>query len=239
MANKKAPLAWRQRGRNEAGGKQSTCPHSAGTDREAQGHTCSDCAFYREIPLPSGRRRVLCMLTGEKLRSSAKCCENFRPGKWAERGQPSTRYGRDSSAVPAPVDLCRLFAPLCWASWAAWPGMSLPGPRGLPSVLTSAQGGPPMFANVLTHAPRLRHSGFPQTTRGVASAFPASQEPEQVLPYISLLLSKLLPCIRMAGCLRILAGCNVRMSVRLRRLRVGRGALYPAFFIIPNYTRPL
>ena len=86
MANKKAPLAWRQRGRNEAGGKQSTCPHSAGTDREAQGHTYSDCAFYREIPLPSGRRRVLCMLTGEKLRSSAGSCENFRPGKWAKRG---------------------------------------------------------------------------------------------------------------------------------------------------------
>ena len=86
---------------------------------------------------------------------------------------------------------------------------------------------------------RFRHAGGPKTTRGVASAFPASQEPEQVLPYISLLLSKLLPCIRMAGCLRILAGCNVRMSVRLRRLRVGRGALYPAFFIIPNYTRPL
>ena len=86
MANKKAPLAWRQRGRNEAGGKQFARSHSAGTDREAQGHTCADCAFYREIPLPSGRRRRLCALTGEKLRSSAKCCENFRPGKWAERG---------------------------------------------------------------------------------------------------------------------------------------------------------
>lgn len=65
---------------------------------------------------------------------------------------------------------------------------------------------------------RFRHAGGPKTTRGVASAFPASQEPEQVLPYISLLLSKLLPCIRMAGCLRILAGYNVRMSARLRRL---------------------
>lgn len=95
MANKKAPLAWRQRGRNEAGGKQSTCPHSAGTDREAQGHTYSDCAFYREIPLPSGRRRVLCMLTGEKLRSSAKCCENFRPGKWVEE--------REATASPYPI----------------------------------------------------------------------------------------------------------------------------------------
>lgn len=86
---------------------------------------------------------------------------------------------------------------------------------------------------------RFRHAGGPLTLRGVASAFPASQEPEQVLPHISHLLSKLLPCIRMAGCFRILAGYNVRMSVRLRRLRKGRGALYPAFFISLNFTRAL
>ena len=58
--------------------------------------------------------------------------------------------GKASSAVPAPVALCRPSVPPYRASWAAWPGMSLPGPRGLPSVPTSAQGGPPMFANVLT-----------------------------------------------------------------------------------------
>ena len=86
MANKKAPDAWRRWGRDEAEGNRLFRSHSAVTARESQGHTCADCAFYREIPLPSGRRRVLCMLTGEKLRSSAKRCENFQPGKWAERG---------------------------------------------------------------------------------------------------------------------------------------------------------
>ena len=86
MDERKAPLAWRRRGRDEAEGKQLACPHSAGAARESQPLSCADCAFYREIPLPSGRRRVLCMLTGEKLRSSAGSCENFRPGKWAKRG---------------------------------------------------------------------------------------------------------------------------------------------------------
>lgn len=56
--------------------------------------------WERSVPLPEGRTdahaylarkgvyacRRLCALTGEKLRSSAKCCENFRPGKWGERG---------------------------------------------------------------------------------------------------------------------------------------------------------
>lgn len=86
MANKKAPDAWRRWGRDETGGNQSTCPKYAASNYEAQDRACSACAFYREIPLPSGRRRRLCALTGEKLRSSAKCCENFRPGKWADRG---------------------------------------------------------------------------------------------------------------------------------------------------------
>lgn len=58
--------------------------------------------------------------------------------------------GRVSSAAVAATALCRPSAPPYRASWAAWPGMSLPGPRGLPSVLTSVQGGPPMFASVLT-----------------------------------------------------------------------------------------
>lgn len=84
-----------------------------------------------------------------------------------------------------------------------------------------------------------RHAGGPKTTRGVASAFPVSPMPGKVLPHISLLPSKYLLAFRVAGCFRILAGCNVPDSVRAGRLRVGRGALYPAFFIIPNYTRPL
>ncbi len=95
MANKKAPLAWRQRGRDEAEGNRLFRSHSAVTARESQGRSCAECAFYREIPLPSGRRRVLCMLTGEKLRSSAGRCENFQPGKWVEE--------REAAASPYPI----------------------------------------------------------------------------------------------------------------------------------------
>ena len=143
--------------------------------------------------------------------------------------------GRVSSAAAVATALCQQSAPPCWASWAAWPGMSLPGPRGLPSVLTSVQGGPPMFANVLTHGPRLRHSGFPQITQGMTNAFPASQEPGKSLSqHIRHLPSKYLPGVCLAGCFRILAGCNVRMSARLRRLCVSRGALRPAFFFYPK-----
>ena len=86
MANKKAPLAWRQRGRDEAEGNRLFRSHSAVTARESQGRSCAECAFYREIPLPSGRHRRLCALTGEKLRSSAGSCENFQPGKWIDEG---------------------------------------------------------------------------------------------------------------------------------------------------------
>lgn len=86
MANKKAPDAWRRWGRDETGGNQSTCPKYAASNYEAQDRACSACAFYREIPLPSGRRRRLCALTGEKLRSSAGSCENFQPGKWIDEG---------------------------------------------------------------------------------------------------------------------------------------------------------
>lgn len=82
-----------------------------------------------------------------------------------------------------------------------------------------------------------RHAGGPLTLRGVARAFPASQELEKVVSHI-ILQFKRLPHICAADCLHILAGCNVRMSVRLRRLRKGRGALYPAFFISLNFTRP-
>lgn len=87
----------------------------------------------------------------------------------------------------------------------------------------------------LTKARRMWEAGLPLTTRGVASAFPASQEPGKVLPHI--LLSMSLPAIRAAGGVRILAGYDVRESVRPRRLRVGRGALHPAFFCTLNYTR--
>ena len=90
-----------------------------------------------------------------------------------------------------------------------------------------------MFANVLTHAPRLRHSGLPLIKRGVTRAFSASPRLEKVVSHI-ILLFKRLPCVCVAGCLHILAGYNVCMSVRLRRLRLSRGALHPAFFFSPK-----
>ena len=95
-----------------------------------------------------------------------------------------------------------------------------------------------MLANVLTRAPRLRHAELPLIKRGVASAFPASQEPGKVLSQI-FLLSKYLLGVCLAGCFRILAGCNVRMSARLRRLRLSRGALRPAFFFSPKSNEAL
>ena len=85
---------------------------------------------------------------------------------------------------------------------------------------------------------RFRHAGGPLTLRGVASAFPASQEPEQVLPHISHLLSKLLPCIRMAGCLRILAGHNVQYPRGLAA-SLGPGSVAPCLLFFPNLERPL
>ena len=57
MFNKKAPDAWRRWGRDEAEGNRLFRSHSAVTARESQGHSCAECAFYREIPLPSGRHR--------------------------------------------------------------------------------------------------------------------------------------------------------------------------------------
>lgn len=93
MANKKAAPddALRQGGR-QTEIKLTDALNYAGTARESQPLSCADCAFYREIPLPSGRRRRLCMLSGEKLRSSAKCCENFQPGKWVEEKAAASPY---------------------------------------------------------------------------------------------------------------------------------------------------
>lgn len=87
----------------------------------------------------------------------------------------------------------------------------------------------------LTNARRMWEAGLPLTLRGVASAFPASQELEEVLPHI--LLSTSLPAFRAAGGVRILAGFNVRESVRPRRLRKGRGTLNSAFFCALNFAR--
>lgn len=87
----------------------------------------------------------------------------------------------------------------------------------------------------LTNARRMWEAGLPLTLRGVASAFPASQELEEVLPHI--LSSTSLPAIRAAGGVHILAGYDVRESVRPRRLRKGRGTSCPAFFVALNFAR--
>lgn len=87
----------------------------------------------------------------------------------------------------------------------------------------------------LTKARLLGHAGLPLTLRGVASAFPAFQESGKVLPHI--LSSTSLPTIRVAGDVHILAGYDVRESVRPRRLRKGRGTSCPAFFVALNFAR--
>ena len=81
MANKKAAPddALRQGGR-QTEIKLTDALNYAGTARESQPLSCADCAFYREIPLPSGRRRRLCTLSGEKLRTAGRTCPHFQPG---------------------------------------------------------------------------------------------------------------------------------------------------------------
>lgn len=119
---------------------------------------------------------------------------------------------------------CDLFAPGKWEEiWAD------PNPSPLPKwLLRTAE-----RLRALTHTCCLGHGGVPLTSRGVTRAFPASQELEKVVSHI--LLSKLLPDVCPVGCFRILAGHNVRVFVRPRRLLEGRGALCPAFFYSPNF----
>lgn len=81
MTNKKAPLAWRRRGQNEASCRLSVLVHSAETAREPQEQSCPDCSFYRVVPLDSGRVRALCMFLGTK--NPVAPCHGFQPGDWA------------------------------------------------------------------------------------------------------------------------------------------------------------
>lgn len=103
------------------------------------------------------------------------------------------------------------------------------------AVLTRENNPALVLLRRLTHGRRMWEASLPLTLRGVASAFPTSQELGEVLPHI--LPSKLLPGVCPTGCLRILAGYYVRESVRPRRLRKGRGASYPAFFVALNFAR--
>lgn len=89
MTTKKAPLAWRRWGQNEAGKESFACPHSAGTAREPQEQSCRDCSFYRVVPLDSGRTRTVCMFHGTK--NPVEPCHGFQPGRWSEVwGDPDT-----------------------------------------------------------------------------------------------------------------------------------------------------
>ena len=79
--------------------------------------------------------------------------------------------GRVLSVAAAATALCQRSAPPCWASWTAWPGMLLPETRRLFPALIFMQGGPPMFADVLTHGPCLRHSGLPLIREALQAPF--------------------------------------------------------------------
>lgn len=193
MIQKKSPRCLAAVGADQKGGKEFLASSDLATPaRPAQGESCANCQFFRRVALPSGRDRLLCMMSGKKLNSVAGWCDLFAAGKWEE----------------------------VWAD---------PNPSPLPKwLLRSAE-----RLRALTHTCCLGHGGVPLTSRGVTRAFPASQELEKVVSHI--LLSKLLPDVCPVGCFRILAGHNVRVFVRPRRLLEGRGALCPAFFYSPNF----
>ena len=92
MIQKKSPRGLAAVGAGKKGGKvvNLACPHSATPALPAQGESCDRCQFFRIVALASGHDRKLCMMTGEKLRTSAGGCELFAPGKWEEL-RPLTR----------------------------------------------------------------------------------------------------------------------------------------------------
>lgn len=92
MIQKKSPRGLAAVGAGKKGGKvrDLACPHSATPARPAQAECCDRCQFFRAVALASGRERLLCMLSGEKLRTAAGGCELFAPGKWEEL-RPLTR----------------------------------------------------------------------------------------------------------------------------------------------------
>lgn len=85
MRNKKAP-SLAAVGADQKGGKvvNLACPHSATPALPAQGESCDRCQFFRRVALASGRDRLICQLTGEKLRTAAGWCDLFAPGTWEE-----------------------------------------------------------------------------------------------------------------------------------------------------------
>ena len=103
MIQKKSPRCLAAVGANQKGGKvrDLAYPHHATPPRPAQAESCDRCQFFRRVALPSGHERLLCMMAGEKLRTSAGGCELFAPGKWEETWA-------DPAPAPRQSWLCRV-----------------------------------------------------------------------------------------------------------------------------------
>lgn len=91
------------------------CNYVATSARPAQSESCDRCQFFRRVALPSGRNRLLCMLTGERLTAAdvATACAHFMPGDWAATwGDP------DDPRQSLVCGLCRhAVAPTRRSSW--------------------------------------------------------------------------------------------------------------------------
>lgn len=74
MQKKQNPTVGKRQGFKKSGGagNENTVNHLAG-----QGF-CAACPYFRAVPLPSGRVRRVCVLTGEKLPAAGRLCEFSR-----------------------------------------------------------------------------------------------------------------------------------------------------------------
>ena len=59
---------------------------------------CQDCAFFEVIPLPSGHKRALCHLTGEKNPNPAMLGCQFLAGSWNDLDQILGLTGKRNSS---------------------------------------------------------------------------------------------------------------------------------------------
>lgn len=86
MIQKKSPRCLAAVGAGKKDGKVADLayPHDATSPRPSQSECCSGCQFFRTVFLPYGRGHLLCMLTGEKLRTAAGWCAMFATGTWEE-----------------------------------------------------------------------------------------------------------------------------------------------------------
>lgn len=85
MTQKKSPRCLAAVGADQKGGKEFLASSDLATPAHpAQSECCANCQFFRRVALPSGHDRLLCMMTGEKLRTAAGWCDLFAPGKWEE-----------------------------------------------------------------------------------------------------------------------------------------------------------